>query len=542
MKLIQQFTWLLLCACSLQLSAQKLKTAPENWQHLDYKINKVHGVSTQLAYEQLLKGKSGVPVVVAVIDGGTDITHEDLLENLWRNPGEIPNNGIDDDKNGYADDVYGWNFIGGKNGTHVDHDQYEYTRLYGKWFKKYLGLDSTKIAQLNSDELKEFKVFLRAQEKYDENLEAAKRILDRMQSNTRGVESILRQLKTREPSLEQVTQANAKTKDDLNGKALLIKMISNHVTPDELLANLENYKNHYQKEVDFYLNINYNSRVIVGDAYEAANQKNYGNNDVKGPDASHGTHVAGIIGAVRGNGLGMEGIAQQVKIMTVRVVPDGDERDKDVANAIYYAVQNGAKVINMSFGKNFVYNKKVVDEAVKFAMKRDVLMIHAAGNNAENNDTTPHYPTNLYEDDTLFAKGWIEVGASTWKEKKFLAAEFSNYGEKSVDVFAPGYEINSTYPDSNVYKALSGTSMACPVTAGVAAVIRSQFPLLSAVQVKEAIEKSVVPIKGKVYMPSEGGKPKKVKFKKLCKTGGIVNLYKALQYAATMTPEIQPKN
>lgn len=542
MKIFLRSFTLLFVAASLSLSAQKLKKAPENWQHLDYKVNKVYGVSSQLAYDQLLKNKTGQPVIVAVIDGGTDIHHEDLIQNLWINPGEVPNNGIDDDKNGYVDDVYGWNFIGGKNGTNVEHDQYEYTRLYGKWFKKYQGFDSTKIAGLDSNELKEYKVFLRAQEKYEANLEVARRILDRMQSNIRGVESILKQLKTREPSLEQVTQANARSKDELNGKAILTRMVSGGASTDDILKTLESYKNHYQKEVDFYLNINYNSRVIVGDTYEAANQKNYGNNDVKGPDASHGTHVAGIIGAVRGNGIGIEGMAQQVKIMVLRVVPDGDERDKDVANAIYYAVQNGAKVINMSFGKNFVYNKKVVDEAVKFAMKRDVLLIHAAGNNAENNDTTPHYPSCQYENDTLFAKGWIEVGASTWKEKKYLAAEFSNYGEKSVDVFAPGYDINSTYPDSNQYKEESGTSMACPVTAGVAAVIRSYYPSLSAVEVKEAIEKSVVPVKGKVYMPTEGGKPKKVKFKKLCKTGGIINLYKALEYASKMTPANQPKN
>lgn len=542
MKILFRSLTLLFLAATLQVSGQKIKKAPEGWQHLDYKVNKVYGVSSQLAYEQLLKNKNGQPVIVAVIDGGTDIFHEDLIQNLWVNPGEIPNNGIDDDKNGYTDDVNGWNFIGGKNGTHVEHDQYEYTRLYGKWFKKYLNLDSAKIAHLDSNELKEYKVFLRAQEKYDFNLESAKAILDRIQSTIRGIESILRRLHTRDPKVEDVAQLPASSKDELSGKAALTRLLKNNISTEDILKTYENYKNHYQKEVDFYLNINYNSRVIVGDAYEAANQKNYGNKDVKGPDASHGTHVAGIIGAVRGNGIGVDGIAQNVKIMVVRVVPDGDERDKDVANAIYYAVQNGAKIINMSFGKNFVYNKKVVDDAVRFAMKNDVLLIHAAGNNAEDNDTTPHYPTCQYDNDTLYATGWIEVGASTWKEKKYLAAEFSNYGGKSVDVFAPGYDINSTYPDSNEYKEESGTSMACPVTAGVAAVIRSYYPLLTAVQVKEAIEQSVVPVKGKVYMPGEGGKPKKVKFKKLCKTGGIVNLYKALEYAAKMTPANQPKN
>ncbi|MBI3233796.1 MAG: S8 family serine peptidase, partial [Bacteroidetes bacterium] len=493
--------------------------APEGWQHLDPKLNKVYGVSSNEAYEKLLKGKQGKTIIVAVIDGGTDIYHEDLKDNLWVNEKEIPNNGIDDDKNGYVDDIHGWNFIGGKDGTNVEHDTYEFTRLYGKWKKKYDDIDPTKVLEADK---KEYQIWLKVKEKFELELATSKAVLDNIQSMTRGMESILRRLKTRDPKMEDVLALPATSKDDLNGKRIVIGAIKNGESMESVSKQLESYKEHYSKEVDYYLNVNYNSRTIVGDTYEAANQRNYGNKDVKGPDASHGSHVAGIIGAVRNNNLGIQGIALNVKIMVIRVVPDGDERDKDVANGILYAAQNGASIINMSFGKNFGYNKKTVDDAVKFAMSKDVLMIHAAGNNGECNDSIAHYPTREYEDDSTFAKSWIEVGASTWMAKKLLPASFSNFGMKSVDVFAPGYDINSTVPDSNEYKEESGTSMAAPVTAGVAAVVRSYYPDLSAVQVKEAIEKSVVVVKGKVLLPGSGKKKTKVKFKKLCKSGGIV--------------------
>jgi subtilisin family serine protease len=528
--------WMIVVVCQLATAtqAQKIKKAPENWQNLDLKTNKVYGVSTNESYEKLLKGKQGKTIVVAVIDGGTDIHHEDLMGNLWVNEKEIPNNGIDDDKNGYIDDINGWNFIGGKNGTNVDHDTYEYTRLYGKFKKKYEKIDSVTAAQ----DPKEYKLWLSVKEKYETEHASSVAVLERFQSISRGIENIFKRLKTREPKLEDVVALPATSKDDLNGKSALVRSLSGGGNTQALVDQIESIKEHYGKEVDFYLNVNYNPRTIVGDTYEAANQRNYGNNDVKGPDAGHGSHVAGIIAALRNNGIGIEGVANNVKIMVIRVVPDGDERDKDVANGILYAALNGASIINMSFGKNFGYNKKAVDDAVKIAMSKDVLMIHAAGNNAECNDSIPHFPLREYENDSNFAKAWIEVGASTWKEKKFLAADFSNYGMKTVDVFAPGLDINSTVPDSNEYKEYSGTSMAAPVTAGVAAVIRSYYPELSAEQVKEAIEKSVVVVKGKVLLP--GSEKKKVKFKNLCKTSGIVNLYKALEYAATMKPVAPP--
>jgi subtilisin family serine protease len=265
----------------------------------------------------------------------------------------------------------------------------------------------------------------------------------------------------------------------------------------------------------------------------------YGNNDVEGPDALHGTHVGGIIGAVRDNDLGMDGVAPNVKLMSVRAVPDGDERDKDVANAIRYAVDNGASIINMSFGKGFGTHKQLVDDAVKYAESKDVLLIHAAGNSGQNNDTTPNFPNATFEKKSGFlffkkkrkAKNWIEVGALNYKDGEDAPAPFSNYGEKEVDVFAPGMKIYSTLPN-NEYAPLQGTSMAAPVVAGVAATIRAVYPRLTAVQVKEAIMMSVTPLKQEVKLP--GSKSDKVNFSKLSVTGGTVNLEKALQYASKL--------
>jgi subtilisin family serine protease len=301
----------------------------------------------------------------------------------------------------------------------------------------------------------------------------------------------------------------------------------NDFVAQQITAGLE----HYKSQLEYHFNVNYDPRDIVGDNYTNSIERQYGNNDVAGPDADHGSHVAGIIGANRTNNLGITGIANDVKIMSVRTVPDGDERDKDVANAIRYAAANGAKVINMSFGKAYSYNKKIVDDAVKYAMTKDVLIIHAAGNDNKNTMVENNFPTRVYEDKSGEAKAWIEVGASGPTDDKTLKASFSNYGKTTVDVFAPGVAINSTIPGSK-YANHSGTSMAAPVVAGLAAVIRSYYPKLSAVQVKDIIMKSVVKINHTITLEKDE-KEVELAFDELCVTGGVVNAYKALQLAAT---------
>ncbi|MGH7618314.1 MAG: S8 family serine peptidase, partial [Gemmatimonadaceae bacterium] len=281
-------------------------------------------------------------------------------------------------------------------------------------------------------------------------------------------------------------------------------------------------------QLKYGLNPDYDSRTLVGDHYSDPTERHYGNADVMGQDAEHGTHVAGIIGAVRGNGIGVDGIAPAVKFMMIRVVPDGDERDKDIANAIRYATDNGAQIISMSFGKPYSPYKSTVDDAVKYADAHGVLMIHAAGNDGADLSKGKNFPTPAFLGGG-HAINWIEVGASSWKGGVDLAGSFSNYGKHEVDVFAPGVDILSTEPGNN-YGRLSGTSMAAPVVSGLAALLMSYYPNLSAGDIRRIIVSSVSRHADQmVNKPGEGSD--KVPFGTLSVSGGIVNAYRAVKMA-----------
>lgn len=506
-----------------------------------------NGISMRKAYSDFLKDKKTKTVVVAVIDSGIDIEHEDLAENIWTNPGEIPGNGVDDDKNGYVDDIHGWNFIGGPDGQNVGPDTYEATRVYGTLKYKY---ENANPASLNKDQKKEYDTYVSAKETVEKEIEKAKtglKQLDNVETRVMNSMDVLEKaLNGRELSLGNLDSLDAASSMEIAmGKNIASQYLAN---PDVktvadvrkmIVMELAEDRKSYQNKLDYAYNPDFDPRkTIVKDNYSDPTQRYYGNNDVEGPDPLHGTHVGGIIGAVRNNDIGMDGVAPNVKLMSVRTVPDGDERDKDVANAIRYAVDNGAQVINMSFGKGFGTHKHLVDEAVKYAAKKDVLLVHAAGNSGQNNDVITNYPNANFEKKSGFlckkskrAKNWIEVGALNYKSGEDAPAPFSNYGIKEVDLFAPGMKIYSTMPN-NEYAPLQGTSMASPVVAGVAATIRSVYPSLNAEQVKQAIVGSVTPITDTVKVP--GSKTDKMSFSKLSVTGGVVNLDKALLYAATL--------
>lgn len=503
------------------------QTPPKNWFNLDPDKDKFAGVSTERTYQDLLKGKSSQTIIVAVIDGGVDLTHEDLHANAWINTKEISGNGIDDDNNGYVDDINGWDFIGGKNGD-VDHDNLEITRIYRDLKKKY---ENANVATLSSTDKKEYEKYLKIKDNYETRLADTKKQLALYSSLNNNIKEVVKEIGKDSITAEDVNNYNPADTNITGkmGKMILLGMLSSGYTVKDLVEELDGAVKQFQGNIDYAYNLDFDPRYIVGDNYNDANQRDYGNNDVKGPDGLHGTHVSGIIGAVRNNGIGMDGVADNVKIMGVRVVPDGDERDKDVANGIIYAVNNGAKVINMSFGKGYGTNKKAVDDAVKYAVDHDVLLVHAAGNDNKNNDKSDNFPNDTYADGSGKAPNWLEVGACNYN---FTAAPFSNYGRKNVDLFAPGMFIYSTIP-GNLYKNEQGTSMASPVAAGVAAVIRSYFPTLTAAQVKKILMKSVTKVPGKVSVPGDAATT--VKFKKLCVTGGIINLYKAVELAQKMT-------
>jgi subtilisin family serine protease len=532
----------LFAACSTVMAQVK---APENWFNLDSQADGINGVSSEKVYKDLLKGKKSRTVVVAVLDGGVDAEHEDLKDIMWTNQREIPNNGIDDDKNGYVDDIHGWNFLGGKDGRNVNQESLEITRVYGRMKAKYEKIDVSKLSKADKVE---YNRYLAIKKEVETNLqEATENLKQYTETKTISIsafEAADKAFGDKAFTKENIEAISAGTNRDLLvAKNILLRcqsigLKSLKEANEFWMSDLEEGIAHYTTKVKYQYNPDFNPRLdIIKDDYNNSYDRNYGNNDVKGPDAFHGTHVAGIIGAIRHNNKGIDGVADNVRIMGVRCVPDGDERDKDVANAIIYAVDNGAQVINMSFGKSYSWDKIAVDKAVKYAMSKDVLLVHAAGNDGKSNDTDHNnYPTARFDKAGWFspkkAKNWIEVGALSWKKGEDAAATFSNYGAETVDVFAPGVDIYSTTPNGE-YKNASGTSMASPVTAGVAAIIRSYFPELTAEQVKECIEKSVVSQADmKVIKP--GSEDEKVAFSKLCRTAGTVNAFKAVQLASTM--------
>ncbi len=513
------------------LHAQNQPSPPTDWFLLDPEADHLQGVSAEKTYQSLLKDKPSRTVIVAIVDSGVDIDHEDLKSVIWTNEDEIPGNGIDDDKNGYIDDVHGWNFIGGKNGN-VNEDTYELTREYIRLQKKYGAIGDGKVPKKQRAEFDSFKKVRDKYEKLRDKNQKQYDLYRNMYGNIRmSVDTLKSVMK-----VDKLTQAlldSFKTTDPTLAFAKsftssMLKRMDNDGNIDQALAELDEGVQYYKVIVEYGYNPDFDSRLIVGDNYSNLNERNYGNNDVKGPDAEHGTHVAGIIAADRKNNIGIKGIADNVRIMSVRTVPNGDERDKDVANAIRYAVDNGAQIVNMSFGKSISPDKEVVDQAVKYAEKKGVLLIHAAGNDGENIDKEKNFPTRFYLNGKS-AMNWLEVGASAWGTDESFVASFSNYGKKYVDLFAPGVDIYSTTPENN-YKNQSGTSMACPSTVGVAALVMSYFPDLTPLQVLDILKKSTRKFDGlKVQKPGGG----QTDFNNLSNTGGLVNAYEAVKMAMT---------
>jgi len=520
-------------SASLFVSAQD--SAPENWFNLDKSQDKVAGVSTEKMYKELLKGRASQTVVVAVIDSGIDPKHEDLKPVMWINEDEIPDNGIDDDRNGYIDDINGWNFIGGKNGENVNHETLEITRLVANYQKKFEGKDAS---GLSKKEKKEYERYKKLEKEINDK---------RDQINQQGMgyivfASAIKKIKAG-IGKDNISSDDLKAfkSEDEEVASMLPRLIDimdkQGASFEDIESEISGASDYFSGQLNYYYNTEYNPRPVVGDNYNDSYDRDYGNADVQGPDALHGTHVAGIIAAVRDNDLGIKGVANNVKIMSVRAVPDGDERDKDVANAIIYAVDNGASIINMSFGKGFSWDKEAVDKAVKYAAKKDVLLVHAAGNSSLNTDEEDNFPNDRYKKRGWFrkkmAKNWLEIGALSWKSGENAVASFSNYAKGNVDLFAPGHQINSTTPDQN-YQNLSGTSMAAPVTAGVAAVLRSYFPSLTAEQVKDIMMTTVTPVTQKVKKPGHKDGDPLVDFSSLSKSGGVVNAYLAVKKAMTV--------
>jgi subtilisin family serine protease len=492
-----------------------------HWAHADLVSDTIPGMSLDKAYK-FLEGKKGVTVVVSVIDSGIDIEHEDLKDVLWTNPNEIAGNGIDDDKNGYIDDIYGWNFLGG-NGDAAP-EQLEITRIVAKLNPRFEGKTIENISEADKADFKKYQEYVEA---YKAASSRHFQTLSRMEQIGANFAAVKKFLGKEALTLEDLKAINT---EDETLKAQVGDLIGLFGRGLDEVAYLDYYATQKQnKNYDF----DFNGRTIVGDNPEDFNDRKYGNGFVIGDkeSESHGTHVAGIILASRNNNIGLQGVAHNAKLMTVRAVPDGDERDKDVALAIRYAVDNGAKVINMSFGKSFSPNKEWVLDAIKYAAEKDVLLVHAAGNDNKNIDVKDNWPNDSEDKVNEISDNVITIGALSSNFNENMPAPFSNYGKLNVDVFGPGVQIYSTVP-KNEYAKYSGTSMASPEVAGIATLIRSYYPQLSASQVKHIIMNSAVKVNLQVLIPGEKGT--KAAFSNLSKSGSIANAYNALLLADKM--------
>jgi len=507
-----------------------------NWYNLDPVADTVQGASVDKTYREILHGL--VPrkkVIVAVIDGGVDIQHTELEGKIWTNPDEIADNSIDDDSNGYVDDLHGWNFLGNPAGENIHYENYEYVRIYRKYDSLYKDIKS--IYNLPRAERSNYRYYLASRKKYEAErtkFETEKSHIDFFEfAYNNAAQTVMRYLG--KETLVQADLDAIHTDIDSVKKsvAFLSYIYSKGLTPE----SLKEYKQHNFNYLTKKLNPETNYRAILSDDPSDIKDTDYGNNNIKGPSSDHGTFVSGIIAASRDNSKGINGIAVNTEIMVLRAIPDGDEYDKDVALAIRYAVDNGADIINMSFGKSFSPQKKFVDEALQYAGRNNVLVVHSAGNDAYNIDETMQYPSKTFSDGTK-ASNYITVGATKSKLDEFFIADFSNYGRENVDLFAPGVDIVSLYPE-NKYNLASGTSFSGPVVSGVAAMIWSYYPDLQASEIKDIILHSVTRFeKFKVYYPDDEGKRnKKTKFRHLSRTGGIVNAYNAMQLAEKIANE-----
>ncbi|MBT9395312.1 S8 family serine peptidase [Hymenobacter sp. NST-14] len=530
---------LALCFPSLALAQSVLPAAPDpvtpaaaalqQWYLLDPATDGVMGVSVNRAYQELLAGRPTTPVVVAVIDAGIDTAHADLRRVLWRNPREVAGNGLDDDHDGYVDDVRGWNYLGGADGRNIHLETLEETRLVARLQPKYKGKSRTAVPAAQRPE---FDLYQRVKKSYEakvqENTERLQQYGQAYADNAQVADLLKQTLQVER--LDTAVLRNPPTRDpklrELTGQLYAMLQPTGFASLEDILAEMKNGLKETQNQLDYGLNLQYNPRPLVGDEPDNVQQRHYGNRDVAGPDPLHGTHVAGIIGADRENSLGIMGIAPSVQLMAVRAVPDGDERDKDVANAIRYAADHGASIINMSFGKYYSPQRPAVEEAIRYADSKGVLLIHSAGNENNNLDQTLQYPAPVFQSGQRIPN-LITVGASSRDNDAGLAADFSNYGKTQVDVFAPGNQIYSTLPGGR-YGNLSGTSMAAPVVTGMAATLKAYFPQLTAYDLKRLLLASAQPTHTQVRQPGSG---KLVDFADLSSTGGIVNLYRAVQLA-----------
>ncbi|VXB50645.1 conserved hypothetical protein [Flavobacterium sp. 9AF] len=536
---------LIITNCSIynnNIVIKKFNNEDRFWYQRDLEKDSIFGISLIRLYEEnrLLQTKS--EIIVATLDTQIDLNHNDLLGQIWVNKKEIPNNGIDDDKNGYIDDINGWNFLGTIGRHHTSRNNYEYVKIVRENKNAY------ENNTLDSLERKEYKRALdyynnanNYYKPYLSSLKYAKEVfklaLDSLNyyypNNNfkyKELDSIYNSIKKGDiRTFNQIREASAK---DFTALVFTLKSLyqlnySNYEQIDENEKMLDSI-------VNSNLNIYLKERRYIGDNVNELS-KSYGNPllNIYDRQLNHNTEVSGVIAANRNNKKGIKGFSNNIKIMPICIANNGSEHDKDIANGIYYAVNNGAKIINMSFGKEFSIHKKWVFDAIKYAESKKVLIIHCAGNNSMNIDFNPFYPSDFdYFKSEENVENFINVGSISKRTDNTLVSPFSNYGKNNVDLFAPGEDIYVAIKNSN-YGYDSGTSLAAPMVSGTAALIWLYYPNLTVQEVKKIILESGVTIDKMVVKP--GAENELVHFSELCKSGKILNTYNAMKMAEEMS-------
>lgn len=501
------------------------------WQHLDIEKDTLAGTSLNRAYKELIKNKKGKEIIVAVIDTDIDINHEDLKSAIWINKKEIPNNGIDDDKNGYIDDINGWNFLGNSKGEFVSYANITPIRILRNLKKKYSSYPNFKGN--TKDSLLYIKANIQFKKDIEDLDELKKYASENLKAYRESVKKVEAQFHKNNFSIDEIDDLYLKCKKENSSLTQDVLTLRGHIRLGKDYNELLNDSIKVQDKAKTSYNEDYNDRAIIGDNDLDLNDNKYGNNNVfqNSEWTYHGTIVSGVIGANRKNKIGINGFSDQIKIMPILAVPYGGyENEKDINLAIHYAVDNGAKVINMSFGNTTGDHSEWIKEAFLYAEKHDVLLIAGSGNNSRNNDIIPFYPIDYDEKSGIeYCNNFIKVGAITLDGDKYFLAYFTNYGKKTVDLFAPGFFLKTTDPNVG-YSYRDGTSMASPIVAGVAALVRSHYPKLSASEIKQILLESSVKYDLEVQVPGEKEGTLK-NFQELSKSGGVVNAYNALLLA-----------
>jgi len=520
---------------------ERFKIDTSNWWKIDYGQDSLASISWNkgLKYAYKTNNYPKKQIKVAILDTDFDLNHNMLLDLIAINKDEISRNNKDDNQNGFVDDYAGWNFLGIKNkDSALAHVLMEETRILRKF-------DSLSYQTLKKRNKIPFK-YIEVKSSFDSIVKSLQRDINpyiNIEENYTYVMDTLRKLIPDKISLSSLTDYKTQN-DTIMGYVNFAKYYYENDFPyDEFIDYLKLKK----LSLDICMNLSYDNRMLLQDKPNNLRDKNYGN-PIFGKNIqllSHGTTVSGVIAHAlldSSNTKNKNTIPNYpIKILPITFTGIGDFTDKDFYLGFKYAISNGANIINISQGKTFSMTPKILFKALKLAKRRNVLVVMSAGNQAMSLDENWRFPQSISK---LYEKNFsnvLIVGASSKKLNKNLLDEDSNYGLKSIDIFAPGEDIPTTLPN-NEFTTKSGTSFAAPIVTNVAALLWSHYPKLKASEIKKIIMQSGAEYDGLVNVPCDLEKnqfcknnPQKQKFNLLSRSGKIINALNALKLAEKLT-------